>query len=266
MEKFCILCIECIQHCQHSKPAQLCKVTEITDPKEAKSTGYAMEGRVVNPNNPGETKIRWGLYDGHVSDKMIPHGTGVMRFKNGDKYDGPFVNGEMHGSRGTYTWKRMKMTYRGDFWHNFKHGKGELVGKYRGEYQYDRPNGFGVKFNHNQTVAYMGQWRNGKQWTPPLDSATDDDYDSKKSDTVGLSISAEKELVAESESGGTNNPSDDPSETEFLPEEREISYHDVQTQKKKNQKEKKMQKKVRQEQTDFFGLRDFRIPVFEEKK
>jgi hypothetical protein len=38
---------------------------------------------------------------------MVPHGSGIMHFMNGDMYEGELVYGEMRGNNVTYTSHRV---------------------------------------------------------------------------------------------------------------------------------------------------------------
>ena len=48
--------------------------------------------------------------------------------KNGDKYDGEWLNNQMHG-QGRYVWKNNARVYEGSFENGLKHGEGVLTWK-----------------------------------------------------------------------------------------------------------------------------------------
>jgi hypothetical protein len=52
------------------------------------------------------------------------HGQGVMKFKNGDLFEGEWTNDDMHGI-GKYTWNTGDY-YIGSFVHDRQEGKGAL--------------------------------------------------------------------------------------------------------------------------------------------
>jgi hypothetical protein len=56
----------------------------------------------------------------------VPDGRGVMKFPNGDIYDGEFMNGLMHGN-GKYTSAKDNRVYNGEWWGGEKNGKGEIT-------------------------------------------------------------------------------------------------------------------------------------------
>jgi len=109
---------------------------------------------------------REGYYSGPVNSDRIPSGDGKIRFKNGDMYDGTFVNGQMQGSGGVYMWSTGDV-YRGEFWNNLPHGHGEVRTRggvrYAGSYQFGKLHGFGEKYDSNGDLVYQGQWEYGSQ-------------------------------------------------------------------------------------------------------
>ena len=50
---------------------------------------------------------RSGTYIGDSLHGMVPHGSGIMHFMNGDMYEGELVYGEMRGNNVTYTSHRV---------------------------------------------------------------------------------------------------------------------------------------------------------------
>jgi hypothetical protein len=65
-------------------------------------------------DRPGPETVRFakGTYTGDLSGGE-PHGEGVLRMNNGDRYEGNFRDGVFHGT-GTYTWADGR-TYTGRF-------------------------------------------------------------------------------------------------------------------------------------------------------
>ena len=56
-----------------------------------------------------------GNYTGPLNATGLPHGTGTIRFNNGDTYLGALCNGLMHGRGAMYFGNKRKPTFRGDF-------------------------------------------------------------------------------------------------------------------------------------------------------
>lgn len=56
-----------------------------------------------------------GSYTGPLNDARRPHGTGTIRFKNGDTYLGEMDDGRMHGKGAIYFANKRKPTFRGNF-------------------------------------------------------------------------------------------------------------------------------------------------------
>ena len=126
-----------------------------------------------------------GVYTGPVmqmdEQTIVPHGPhGIMLFESGDKYEGPFENGDMHTTTekaGVYSTPSQSV-YTGAFWHNLRHGEGEMNLRnkfvYTGDFEFDKPHGYGVLVstadNDDEDVKFQGEWRNGK---PQLDNNDD---------------------------------------------------------------------------------------------
>jgi len=130
----------------------------MTTPKKTASVISWSDGMVDLPKQAGRTKDIFEYYDGSWignadGSRKEPHGPGVMGYKNGNVYSGPFVFGRRHGvgrleqDKGNWYYgghyedkfhgvgtvmsmttegsKRRKMMYVGEFQHNEKHGKGK---------------------------------------------------------------------------------------------------------------------------------------------
>ena len=73
-----------------------------------------------------------GRYEGEVDDKQIPNGEGCLEFPGNDEkerqsYDGNFKDKKAHGS-GLMRW-RQGDKYEGEFKEGLRHGKGCYVSK-----------------------------------------------------------------------------------------------------------------------------------------
>ena len=73
-----------------------------------------------------------GRYEGEVDDKQIPNGEGCLEFPGNDEkerqsYDGNFKDKKAHGS-GLMRW-RQGDKYEGEFKEGLRHGKGVYVSK-----------------------------------------------------------------------------------------------------------------------------------------
>ena len=86
--------------------------------KQGKGT-YAWMG--PSPDDE-ESKVEISRYEGNFVDSRR-EGVGLMRFKNGDMYEGEFLNNLMHGE-GSYTYAKTNDIYSGSFYAGKKHGRG----------------------------------------------------------------------------------------------------------------------------------------------
>jgi hypothetical protein len=99
-------------------------------------------------------------YEGMFSENNKYHGKGKLSFKNGDKYEGYFVNGNMEG-KGVYYYTQDHLNrekYEGDFIKNKKEGRGVLsyncstgfcYERYEGEFKNDKIEGKGIYYYPN---------------------------------------------------------------------------------------------------------------------
>merc|ERR1712223_691 len=88
---------------------------------------------------PGNDEFLRQFYEGDFVNKKA-HGKGMMRWNQGDKYEGDWQEGLRHG-QGTYFSKTNGFKYEGQYAKDKKHGKGK----------YTYPNG----------DIYNGQWKEG---------------------------------------------------------------------------------------------------------
>jgi len=99
--------------------------------------------------------------------KLVPHGIGIIRFDNGDTYEGPFRNGQLHGPNGVYLWAHSGAVYKGSFKKNLRQGYGETKfndgdRRYVGSYDSGKPHGYGEQYMRNGDLYYKGQWEDGE--------------------------------------------------------------------------------------------------------
>ena len=99
-----------------------------------------------------------GSYSGYAL-KGAPHGKGIMRYTNGDVYDGEWVNNSRSG-KGKYTWANGK-TYVGDFLKGQRTGKGICTyasgDVYIGDFVDGKREGTGM-YKYPNGNSYIGDW------------------------------------------------------------------------------------------------------------
>ena len=92
----------------------------------------------------------------------IPHGKGIIVYKNGDKYAGAFRNGLREG-RGIFLWQNGNI-YMGEYKGGAKSGKGTFFWKngnvYSGDFEYDIPQGKGMERRKDE-FTYEGEFKGG---------------------------------------------------------------------------------------------------------
>ena len=106
-------------------------------------------------------------YDGDVDKNQIPNGQGRMRYKNGDVYEGNWVNGQRSGF-GTWThdqWGSYKDVYEGNWANDMKNGQGTMTysdrQKYVGNWENDNKSGQGtITYPYGNIYGYEGNWAN----------------------------------------------------------------------------------------------------------
>jgi len=117
-----------------------------------------------------QAKLRFeeGSYEGEVNDNKIPEGPGVFDYRGDDEhgrmcYDGDWKNKAAHGY-GTMKWQNGDK-YEGDWINGLRQGNGKYLckssgGKYEGEYNNDKKEGSG-KYCWSNGDWYQGQWKAG---------------------------------------------------------------------------------------------------------
>ena len=104
-------------------------------------------------------------YDGERSATGERHGQGTATFPGGDVYLGAYYNGRRHG-HGTYSWKKPRARYVGEYVDSWRHGRGMMChpdgGRYQGEYVAGKRHGYGVYVYPNGDV-YAGEWVHNKK-------------------------------------------------------------------------------------------------------
>ena len=99
-------------------------------------------------------RLQGVAYTGGYDAAGLPHGNGKMTFKDGDTYEGEYMNGERHG-QGTEmigdSWddEIVSTVYVGTFHHNQRHGLGKMT------YNID-PNSDCDDYSDDE-----GEWKNG---------------------------------------------------------------------------------------------------------
>jgi len=86
-------------------------------------------------------------YEGQVFED-VPHGSGVIRYDNGDVYIGSFKSGQRHG-KGELTFKNGRGFYKGQFENDYISGYGKFD--------------YGDLFPKIRNDYYIGQFKDGKK-------------------------------------------------------------------------------------------------------
>lgn len=101
-----------------------------------------------------------GWYSGPLMDNSIPHGRGSCVLDNGDKYEGPFHEGKMHGPSAELI-KSDGSVYKGDVFNNVPHGYGTYRTsrrRYVGQLEFGIPHGQGAQYYLDGSLDFEGQW------------------------------------------------------------------------------------------------------------
>lgn len=120
------------------------------------------------------------VYQGEINfETMKRNGQGVMLYKNGDRYEGVFVEDIIEG-QGTYRWASGD-SYTGSFQGGLKDGYGVYTwisgASYEGEYQSGRRNGYG-KYVYADGTVYEGTYLDDiKQGTGKMTFSNGDVYE-----------------------------------------------------------------------------------------
>ena len=95
----------------------------------------------------------------------VPHGKGVVKFKNGCTYDGDMKNGKCHG-QGTLMFADGDR-YVGAYENGRKHGQGTYSyangDRFIGFYENGKKNGQGTLTKADGTVLHSGLWKDGNR-------------------------------------------------------------------------------------------------------
>ena len=107
----------------------------------------------------------FGVYEGSTDRSTgLRHGRGVLRYSNGNVYDGSWVLGAASG-RGRKHWANGDV-YEGSFDKGKKSGEGRYTfangAVYVGAYADDQPNGHGLQLMPNGDT-YEGEWVDGRK-------------------------------------------------------------------------------------------------------
>ena len=146
-----------------------------------KGNTFPKQIRIKNADDPDNLEI----YEGETNIDNLKHGFGTLTtphfilkgswrkdeftgwgrksMRNGDVFEGKFVNGELNG-KGIFKSKDHNV-YVGDFEHSKRNGKGELTTDnfhYVGEFKNDELNGNGIIDFSNEGHRYEGQFENNK--------------------------------------------------------------------------------------------------------
>jgi len=112
---------------------------------------------------PGNDEMERQSYEGDFVDKKA-HGKGVMRWRQGDKYDGDWENGLRHGV-GNYISKESGAKYDGQYENDLKHGQGKYTygngDVYKGEWKAGKRHGTGIYTYKETGGQYSGEWVDG---------------------------------------------------------------------------------------------------------
>merc|ERR1712072_81719 len=129
------------------------------------------EGDVNEAKNPegqgtfeyrGDDEAARLMYDGGWKDKAA-EGYGVMKWQNGDRYEGDWVGGLREG-KGKYVAKRAGGKYEGEYKNDLKHGKGKYTWSngdwYEGTGVKDRDTGRAATHGRRKTrsTPALGRW------------------------------------------------------------------------------------------------------------
>ena len=118
----------------------------------------------INVQIQGPFKYKSYIYFGeYMVDKLIPHGRGILIYKNGDRYYGNFENGEK-SKKGIYYFQKEGVKYKGEWKSNKMDGYGVYHYAngtvYEGYFKDNKRNGFGIITTSNGDV-YQAFFENG---------------------------------------------------------------------------------------------------------
>ncbi|KPI88891.1 hypothetical protein ABL78_2008 [Leptomonas seymouri] len=128
------------------------------------TSGAATSASLVGFTGEGLDPATIVFYEGEWRDG-VPHGRGVMRWANGDIYEGLFDCGQPHGSDNTFTFADGRV-YKGDFLHGLRDGKGRVTQPngdvYDGRFVRGTVTGFGTIVYANGPRIYRGLLAQGR--------------------------------------------------------------------------------------------------------
>ena len=105
------------------------------------------------------------IYEGDRSPENKEHGYGILRFQNGNQYEGEWQEGKRFG-KGKYT-QTDGFSYEGDWRNNFMFGEGNLTVpnefNYVGTFEYGMMHGQGVQKAVDETYEYRGEFVQGRR-------------------------------------------------------------------------------------------------------
>ena len=116
--------------------------------------GIFYKGRIYFPN---------GIYEGEVNNKTF-NGKGILKYKNGDIYEGDFENGIKKGN-GKMIFIKNNIEYIGGFNNGEINGKGKMTFDngiyYKGDFINGKFEGKGLLSNINNEWSYNGEFKYG---------------------------------------------------------------------------------------------------------
>eukprot|EP00592_Proboscia_alata_P023975 CAMPEP_0194446756 /NCGR_PEP_ID=MMETSP0176-20130528/128620_1 /TAXON_ID=216777 /ORGANISM="Proboscia alata, Strain PI-D3" /LENGTH=350 /DNA_ID=CAMNT_0039273515 /DNA_START=44 /DNA_END=1096 /DNA_ORIENTATION=+ len=166
-----------------SPPDARCNTTAIMNP--ASKTPLAPTTPTphdLQPSRAYDNRFRdssvWGEYNGEIDTSGKRHGRGIMKWDNGDVYDGEWKGNKKHG-KGILR-RGHGVEYDGEWKGNKKHGKGILRwndgGEYDGEWKGNMRHGKGI-LRWNDGKLDMKLYKNnlhigdGAQWSADRQTA-----------------------------------------------------------------------------------------------
>jgi hypothetical protein len=109
-----------ISFCRSDRLQKMNSVPVLTASGKAEEL-LSLKGTSIDPNNARQMEIKVGDLEGQYNGPLrnsLPHGTGTIRFRDGDTYLGELVDGEMHGNGTLYHRSKDLGISRGYFQHN----------------------------------------------------------------------------------------------------------------------------------------------------
>lgn len=150
------------------------KRSDVKDAQDSFSTASNSSGAAPMDFIEWTVDGRTGLYGGNMTKDRVPHGRGTIVFTNGDKYEGPFKDGNMHGLDAVFTRSDGRGKYKGEFQNNKRHGHGEYKTKsrfYVGQFESGKRHGEGSQYYLDGSIDFDGRWIRGE---PEIDIDTNE--------------------------------------------------------------------------------------------